>query len=126
MKVILLTLIVLGMSTEAMASEPQVSCRLIYNLKSERGGTIASKTSPVKEVKPNEEISIQVKDFVLTTTLEEVCASDGLHCTGSYDLRTSISNSEVSTSTSTRTPLQRQYLKLKIGTEEAFSLCDIK
>jgi hypothetical protein len=123
MKKTIITLLALGFATTAMAA-PKVACQLNWYSMDENGVVKESKIAPSQEVTVAKPLAIAMQDFKMRSYLKQVCASDGGPCADAYEVMTTLSKGDISTSTNTYTPFSRQYLNLAVGNEIVFSLCD--
>ncbi len=128
MKILTIVAFSLLSTNLAVASAPQVICELTYSQDDAQGNNIEYKISTVKAeaLKTNK---IEINGFELSVSLDPICPAGGRCSSNSkYQIQTSISKNDVITHSSQDMVKQydRQYLNLVIGTERAYSLCDVQ
>ncbi len=121
----------LSFSTAQSAEEkerPKVRCQLNYATYDEHGILKSLQRGVSVPLEHGKEISLEKGTFKLTASFKENCGSEGTNCDGTYDIKSAITQSSTISSTVDNldldAPNYRQYLRLKIGNEEAFSYCD--
>jgi hypothetical protein len=120
----IISIIALGFATSAMAA-PKATCQLHWYTVDENGTALETAVSAAQEVTVQNHLKMDLKGYEQRTYMKQNCASDGGPCSDIYELMTTISKGDVSTSTLTLSTSKRQYVNLAVGNEIVFTICDL-
>lgn len=120
----IISVLALGFATSAMAA-PKATCQLHWYSVDENGAAVETAVSATQEVTVQNHLKTDLKGYEQRSYMKQICAADGGPCSDIYELMTSITKGDISTSTLTLSTSKRQYMNLAVGNEIVFTICDI-